>query len=111
MKDVDVPEKVHHERIGRMIEHLLRRARLFDPAVVHHDDPVGDFEGFFLIVRDEDGRQVNLFVQPAEPLPQLLPHLGVERPERLVEQQHPRLHRQGPGQGDRCRCPPDSCDG
>ena len=34
-----------------------------------------------------------------QPLPQFLPHLGVERAERLVEQQHARLSRQRPGQG------------
>ncbi len=38
-------------------------------------------------------------VEVAQPGPQLLAHLGVERAEGLIEQQHPRLHRQGPGQG------------
>ena len=50
-------------------------------------------------MRDEDARHVDLVVQPAQPLPQLLPHLGVEGAERLVEQQHLRLDRQRPGQG------------
>ena len=36
-------------------------------AVVHDDDAVGQLERLFLIVRDEDARQVNLFVQPAQP--------------------------------------------
>ena len=38
-------------------------------------------------------------MQPAQPAAQLLAHLGVERAERLVEQQHARLDRQRPGQG------------
>ena len=38
-------------------------------------------------------------MQPAQPLPQLLTHLGVEGPEWLIEQQHARLGGQGPGQG------------
>ena len=32
-----------------------------------------------------------LVVQPAQPGPQVLAHLGVERTERLVEQQHLRV--------------------
>jgi hypothetical protein len=39
-------------------------------------------------------------VQPAQPAAQLLAHLGVERAERLVEQQHARLDRQSAGQRD-----------
>ena len=60
---------------------------------------VGHLEGLFLVVRDEDAGHVDLVVQPAQPLPQLLPHLGVEGAERLVEQQHLRLGRQRPRQG------------
>jgi hypothetical protein len=39
-------------------------------------------------------------VQLAQPLAQFLAHLGVERAERLVEQQHARLDRQRAGQRD-----------
>ena len=67
------------------------RADLLDAALVHDDDPVGDLEGLLLVVRDEDAGDVDLVVQPAQPLAQLLAHLGVERAERLVEQQHLRL--------------------
>ena len=74
-----------------MLEDLDRARVLLDLALVHDDDAVGELERFFLIVRDEHARQVNLFVQPAQPAPQLLPHFGVERAERLVEQQHLRL--------------------
>ena len=38
-------------------------------------------------------------VQLAQPGPELLADLGVEGAERLVEQEHPRLDGQGPGQG------------
>ena len=39
-------------------------------------------------------------MQPPQPAPQLLAHLGVERAERLVEQQHLRLDRERPREGD-----------
>ena len=37
-----------------MVVHVLRTADLLDVPVIHHDDAVGHFERFFLIVRDED---------------------------------------------------------
>ena len=49
---------------------------------------------------DDHGGDVHLAVQIAQPGPQLLAHLGIEGAEGFIEQQHPRLNRQGPGQGD-----------
>ena len=69
-------------------------------ALVHDHDAVGDLERLFLVVGDEHAGDVNLVVQPAQPLAQLLAHLGVERAERLVEQQHLRLGRERPRQRD-----------
>jgi hypothetical protein len=80
------------------VEDFVRRADLLDLTLVHHQHAVGQFQGFVLVVGDEDARQMNLVVQAAEPLPQLLPHLGVERAERLIQQQHFRLDGQRPGQ-------------
>ena len=50
-------------------------------------------------------RHVHLLVQPPQPAAQLLPHLRVQRPERLVEQQHLRLDREGPGERDALALP------
>jgi hypothetical protein len=91
----DRAEEAHHEVAGRGVVQLVRRADLLDPAVVDHHDLVGDLERLLLVVRDEDGGDVHLVVQPAQPVAQLLAHLGVERAERLVEEQHGRLHREG----------------
>ena len=49
---------------------------------------------------DEHRGRAHFIVQPAQPAPQLLPHLGVERAERLVEQQHLRLHRERAREGN-----------
>ena len=59
---------------------------------------VGDLHRFFLVVGDEHRRDVHLVVQSPQPRAQLLAHLRVERAERLVEQQHLRLHRERPRQ-------------
>ena len=63
-------------------------------AVVHDRDAVGQFQRFLLIVGDEDARQVNVVVQPAQPAAQLLAHLRIERAERFVEEQHLRFDRE-----------------
>ena len=62
------------------------------------DDLLGDVHRLLLVVGHEDGGDVDLVVQPAQPGAQLLAHLGVEGAEGLVEQQHARLDRQRAGQ-------------
>ena len=49
-------------------------------------------------MRDENGRHVHLLVEPAQPVAQLRAHAGVERAERLVQEQHLGLHRERAGQ-------------
>src|SRR5690606_4722093 len=64
------------------------------------DDAVSQFDGLFLVVRDEDGGMAGLVVKLAQPAPQVLPDLGIERPEGLVEQKHARFDRQRARQRD-----------
>ena len=82
-----------------MMEDLVGRADLLDLAFVHHQHAVGQFEGLFLVVGHENAGQMDFVVQAAEPLPEFLPDLGVQRAERLVQQQHFRLDGQRAGQG------------
>ena len=84
----DVTEELVDERGRRVVEDLLRRSDLLDAPVIHDDDPIGDLERLLLVVRDEDAGHVDFVVQATEPLAKLLAHLGVERAEGLVEQQH-----------------------
>ena len=111
MEEVLRTQEAIHEGRGRVAIDLFRRAHLLPPAVVHQHHAVGHFQRFFLVVGDEDRGDVQLVVEPAQPAAQLLAHLGVQRAEGLVEQQHPRLDRQRPGQAIRWRWPPESCDG
>src|SRR5262249_13603290 len=72
----------------RIVIDLIWRRRLLDPALVHHHDAVGEFEGFFLIVRDEKRGVAGAVVQLAQPPAEVLAYAGVERAERLIEQQY-----------------------
>ena len=69
-----------------VVEDLLGRTDLLDPAVVHDRYTIGQFDGFILVVSDEEARQAHLVVQLSQPKPQFLSHLGIERAKRLVEQ-------------------------
>jgi hypothetical protein len=78
----------------------LGRAELLHAATVHQHHLVGHFQRLLLVVRDEHAGHVQIVVQAAQPAAQFLAHLGVQRAERLVEQQHARLHGQRASQRD-----------
>ena len=61
---------------------------------MHEHHAVGNFKRLFLVVGDEEGGQRHFVVQPPQPAAQFLAHLGVERAEGFVQQQHPGLHSQ-----------------
>ena len=67
MKQVYVSEEVVNEGSRRVIVDLFRRADLFDATVIHDHHAVGDFEGLFLIVSNEDASDVDLIVKLAQP--------------------------------------------
>ena len=62
------------------------------------DHPVGELEGLVDVVGDEQHRRRRRGVDVEEEVLHLQPGQGVERPERLVEQQHPRVAGQGAGE-------------
>ena len=66
---------------------LLRRADLLDHAVVHHHDAVGHGQRLLLVVRHHDGGDAERPLQRLDLVAQPQPHAGIERRQRLVEQQ------------------------
>ena len=83
-----------------MVVHLLRRADLFDMAVIHQHHTVCHFQCFFLIVCHEDRGDVQFVVQLAQPATQFLAHLGIECAKRFIQQQHSRFNGQRARQCD-----------
>ena len=86
-------------RRGWRVE-LGGRRELLEATLVHHADPVGDGERLLLVVGDEQRRRADLELHAPDLVAQLHAHLGVERGQRLVEQQHRRLDRERAGQRD-----------
>ena len=100
VEDVHHADEARDELAGRLLIHLARRADLCEPALVEDDDAVADFHRLFLVVRDEDGRDVQFVVEVDEHLAQLLADFRVHGGERFVEQEHVRLGRERAGEGD-----------
>ena len=82
-----------------MVLDLERRPDLLEAAGVEDGDTVGQLERLVLVVSDEDRGLAGALVDVAQPAPEILANLGVERAERLVEQQHARLDGQRAGEG------------
>ena len=99
-KHVGLTDEAGNERGLGPVVNLFRRANLFDGATIENHDAVGEFYRLVLIVGDEDGGVAGTVVKIAQPVPELATDLGVERAERLVEQQETRLDRKRAGERD-----------
>jgi hypothetical protein len=76
------------------------RPRLRDPAVLEHDDPVGEGHRLDGIVRDQEPRTVETRERSPEQGAQLGTGRDVDGRERLVEDQDARIAREGARQRD-----------
>ena len=92
-------DEIGHEAGARPVVDAVGRIPLRQPAGVHHADPVGDGEGFVLVVGDEQGGDALFQQDGAHVAADLLAQLRVQRREGFVQQQQARLGRQCPGQG------------
>lgn len=90
-EDVHMPEEAEHKRVLRRVVDLVRRSGLLYPAVVQDDDPVAYLQGLLLIMSDHYGGYAELPLEVQQVGAELLPYLRVERAERLVKEQDPRL--------------------
>ena len=85
---IHIPDELVDKRAGGPVVDLLRRADLLDASLVHDDDFVGDLQGLLLVVGHKQSGQMDFVVESAEPAPEVLPDLGIERSKGLVEQEH-----------------------
>jgi len=95
---IRLAHELGHEGRRRLGIDAGGRSQLFQTAGAHDPHPVGDGERLLLVVGDEDERRPDLFLQRFQLDPQRPPDLRVERPERLVEQQHRGAQDERPGE-------------
>ncbi len=93
-------EEAGDERVGRPLPHVGRCADLFDAAGVHHDQAVGERERLVVVVGDEEGGELEPHEQRAQLGDEPLAERPVERAERFVEHEEPRLGRERAGERD-----------
>lgn len=95
------PHERRRELVPRRPVQLPGRSARLQPRPVEHRDPVRQRQRLDLVVRDVQDRHVRqLPVQPGEFGEHLGPQPGVQRRQRLVEQQHLGPDRQRPRDGD-----------
>jgi hypothetical protein len=99
-EDVHDADETGDEFVGGFFVDLARGADLFEVPLGEDDDAVGDLHGFLLIVRDEDGGDVEFVMEGDKPFAEFLPDFGVDGAERLVEEQHTGFGGEGTGDGD-----------
>ncbi len=85
---------------GRAGVQLGGGGALLQPAGPQDGDPVGHRQRLLLVVGDEQGGDPQLLLEAADLLAQRQPHLGVQRGQRLVEQQDARLEGERAGERD-----------
>ena|GEM_PF-5162387 len=83
---------------------------LLDLALIEYGDAVGQLHRLVLIMGHENSGQAGGFVDVPQPDAQFFTHLGIQRAERLVEQEHLRFDGES-ASATRCLCPPESCAG
>ena len=98
-QEIGNAEESRDERRPRTFIELLGGPELLEPAAVHDGDGVGHRHGLLLVVRHVDEGDSELVLDALQEELHLLAQLEVERPERLVEQQHPRPADERAGQG------------
>src|ERR1700694_3167251 len=94
---VRLTDEAQHELGLRRLEHTLCAIDRLDPSRVHDRDPVGYRERLILIVRDENGRDVQPALEVAELDLHLVTQRLIERREGLIEKQNRWFQNQGAG--------------
>ncbi len=95
LDDVRHADEAGDELVRRVLVDLRGRAHLLDAPVREHRQTVAHRERLLLVVRDVDECDAHLALDRAQLVLHLLAELQVERPERLVEQEHLRAVHEG----------------
>src|SRR5882757_9522473 len=99
-EQVGVTDEIGDEARAWPVVNVGGGADLLDLAGIHHRDPVGHRQRFFLVMGDEHHGHAEFALQLLQLELHRLPQLLVERAKRLVAQQHARFDDDGAGQGN-----------
>src|SRR6266699_3589557 len=97
---IGTTEEIEDERRAWVLVDVARRAYLLDNSATHDSDPIGEIECLFLVVGHEYRGQPGGVMDVTERAAQFDPNLGIEGPERFIEQQYLRIGGQRAGERD-----------
>src|SRR5262249_49865041 len=100
LEQVGHADEAGHEVAGGLLVDLDRRAPLLDAALVEHGQAGAHGQRLFLVVGDVDDADPYLTLEALELELHLLAEFRIQRPQRLVEQEHLRLVDDGARQRD-----------
>ena len=91
---------------GEVGEHRPGGAIGHQAASIEHQQALAELRDRIHAVRDQHDRQRAVAVEPPDVLQDVAAALGVQARRGLVQDEHPRLHRQHPGDGRPPHLPP-----
>ena len=91
---VHLADEIGDEKAVGMFIQFARRGNLPDHATVHHGGAVGHRQGLVLIMGDDNEGNTDGMLQAHQFQPHGLAQLGVQRAQRLIQQQHIRAGQQ-----------------
>ena len=93
-------DELGHEEVDGPVVERRRSVDLLEDAVAHHGHAVAERDRLDLVVRDVDGRHLEVALEPRDLGPHLHAQLGVEVRERLVHEERLRLAHDRAAHGD-----------
>src|SRR5438105_287775 len=96
---VGTPDELRHEARARPVVEIVRRPRLSHLSRLQHRDAIGDHHRLPLVVRDVERRVAERLVQASDLEAHLLPEVGVQVGQWLVQQEDLRLDDERPRDG------------
>ncbi|VTR66225.1 hypothetical protein DESC_460120 [Desulfosarcina cetonica] len=100
LDEIHRADEIGHKGGSRLVVDLVGGAVLGQTALLDDQNAVGHGQGLFLIVGDHDRGNAQALLKLADFAAQLLPHLGVQGGEGLVQQQKIRCNGDGARQCD-----------
>ncbi len=95
---VRLSNKVGHKSVSRVFINLFSSADLLHLPITHHRNPVRHGQRFFLVVSHINKRDADFILDLLQLQLHRLTQFQVQRPQRLIQQQHLRPVDQSAGQ-------------
>ncbi len=91
VQNIALSDKISDKRILRFIINILRASHLLDVPIIHNNDGIRHGERFLLVMGHINEGDFKRLLYPFQLNLHLLAQLEVQRPQRFIQQQYPRM--------------------